>query len=247
MMSGQTQTLPLAVVTGAAHRVGRAIALALAGQGYAVGVHYHQSQEQARQTAAEIEALGVPAFLLPADLREESAVVRLFEQVQAAPGVQLRVLVNSAGLMARGDLRTLSAAAWDTTLDLNLRAPWLCAREAARLMAAPGGSIINITDSGAHRAWTGFPAYTVSKAGLESLTRLLARSLAPAIRVNAIAPGLILRSEEVSEEEWQRLYTRLPLQQPGSLDAITQAVLFLLANTYVTGQTIVVDGGYQLI
>lgn len=244
-VGGQTQQFPLAVVTGAAHRVGRGIALALAQRGYAIGLHYHQSEEAARQTAAEIEALGVPVRLLPADLRQEHAIVALFEQV-AGLALPLRVLVNSAGVMERGDLRTLTSEEWDATLQLNLRAPWLCAREAAQLMSA-GGVIINITDSGALRAWSGFPAYTVSKAGLESLTRLLARTLAPAIRVNAVAPGLLLRSETVSEEEWQRLARRLPMQQPGNLESVAQAVLFLLENEYITGQTIVVDGGYQLV
>ncbi len=245
-MADLQKTYPLAVVTGAAHRLGRGIALALAGRGYAIGLHYHHSETAARQTAAEIEAAGVPVLLLRADLREEAAIEALFQQVEAAE-YPLRVLVNSAAVMQRDDLRSMRADTWDATLDLNLRAPWLCAREAARLMSADGGCIINVTDSGAQRAWTGYPAYTVSKAGLESLTRLLARSLSPAIRVNAIAPGLILRSEEVSEEEWQRLAGRLPLKQPGTQQSVNQAVLFLLENTYVTGQTIVVDGGYQLI
>jgi len=245
-VSEQEKRVPLAVVTGAAHRVGRGIALALAEKGYAIGLHYHRSREQALDTAAEIESLGVPVHLLPADLRQEGEITAMFQAVAALPGVQLRVLVNSAGVMDRGDLREMRAEEWDATLDLNLRAPWLCAREAAPLMAA-GGSVINITDSGAHRAWTGYPAYIVSKAGLESLTRLLARSLAPAVRVNAVAPGLILRSETVSEEEWQRLARRIPLQRAGSLVPITQAVLFLVENEYITGQTIVVDGGYQLV
>ena len=245
-MSEQEQRIPLAVVTGAAHRLGRGIALALAAQGYAIGLHYHRSREQAVQTAAEIEALGVSVHLLRADLRQEGEITSMFQAVAALPGVELRVLVNSAGVMDRGDLRDMPVEEWDSALDLNLRAPWLCAREAARLMHS-GGSIINITDSGAHRAWTGYPAYTVSKAGLESLTRLLARNLAPAVRVNAVAPGLILRSETVSEEEWERLARRIPLQQPGSLVSITQAVLFLVENEYITGQTIVVDGGYQLV
>lgn len=245
MAGAQAREFPLAVVTGAAHRVGRGIALALAQKGYAIGLHYHRSAEAARQTAAEIEALGAPVRLLPADLRQEAEIVALFAQV-AACGLPLRALVNSAGVMQRGDLRTLRTEDWDATLDLNLRAAWLCAREAAPLMQA-GGAIINLTDSGAGRAWSGFPAYIVSKAGLESLTRLLARSLAPGIRVNAVAPGLLLRSENVTEEDWQRLVRRLPLQAPGTLESVSQAVLFLLENEYITGQTIVVDGGYQLV
>lgn len=110
-----------------------------------------------------------------------------------------------------------------------------------------GGVIINITDAGAGRTWTGFPAYTVSKAGLETLTRVLARALAPAIRVNAIAPGLILPAEEMDESEWLRLIKQLPLQAQGSTSAIVQAVKFLVENEYITGQILAVDGGYQLL
>jgi NAD(P)-dependent dehydrogenase (short-subunit alcohol dehydrogenase family) len=153
--------------------------------------------------------------------------------------------LNSAALMRRGRLRETQVEDWDETINLNLRAPWLCAREAARLMTG-GGVIVNITDAGVRSAWTGYPAYLVSKAGLETLTRLLARDLAPTVRVNAVAPGLILPSLEVTDEAWNRLVERLPLQQPGLPAYIVQAVLFLLDNPYITGQTIVVDGGYQL-
>jgi len=110
-----------------------------------------------------------------------------------------------------------------------------------------GGLIVNVTDVGAQKAWSGFPAYTVSKAALETLTRVLARSLAPKIRVNAIAPGLVLPSEYVTEEEWVRLVGRLPLKRPASVDEVAAALEFLLKNEYITGQTIVVDGGYSLI
>ncbi|HEX9018065.1 MAG TPA: SDR family oxidoreductase [Anaerolineaceae bacterium] len=236
---------PLALVTGAAHRIGRAIALALAGQGYAIGLHYHQARDEAAQTAEAISALGAPAYLLPADLTDPVQVKELFSRVAALPH-PLRVLVNSAAAMLRGDLRELSVDAWDAALDLNLRAPWLCAREAARLMP-DGGVIINITDSGAHKAWTGYPAYVISKSGLEVLTRLLARALAPAVRVNAVAPGLILPSSDLPEGQWQRLVERLPLKAGGQPEDVANAVLFFVQNSYITGQVLAVDGGYQLL
>jgi NAD(P)-dependent dehydrogenase (short-subunit alcohol dehydrogenase family) len=241
-----SQALPLALVTGAAHRIGRAVALALAADGCAVGLHYHRSLRQAEETAAEISASGVPVYLLPADLSDPAQVDDLFTRVAALPH-RLDVLVNSAAVMARGDLREMPVAEWDAALDLNLRAPWLCARAAARLMEARGGVIVNITDSGASKVWTGFPAYVLSKAALETLTRLLARSLAPAVRVNAVAPGLILPSADLPAGQWQKLIDKLPLKTAGQPEDVARAVLFFVHNPYVTGQVLAVDGGYQLV
>lgn len=236
----------LALVTGGAVRLGKAIALGLAEAGFAVGLHYHSSKNAAKETASEIEKLGVPVYLFEADLHDPAQIQNLFDQV-AALSLPLRVLVNSASVMPRSDLRSMQVAEWDDTLDLNLRAPWLCARAAAVLMQDAGGVIINISDSGAQKTWTGFPAYTISKAGLETLTRLLARSLAPKIRVNAVSPGLILPSQGIAAEDWERLVNRLPAGQSGSPQDVAQAVLFLIENHYITGETLVVDGGYQLI
>lgn len=238
--------LPLALVTGAAHRLGRAIAFALAEQGFAIGLHYHQSRVEAEETAAALaDASSTPVYLLPADLTQPDQVDDLFLRVAALPQ-PLRVLVNSAGVMSRGDLREMAVEEWDATLDLNLRAPWLCARAAARLMES-GGAIVNISDSGAQKAWAGYPAYVVSKAGLEALTRVLARTLAPKVRVNAVAPGLILPSTELPAETWGRLVDRLPLRAAGQPEDVARAVLFLVRNSYITGQILAVDGGYQLI
>ena len=236
----------LALVTGAARRIGRAIALALCREGYAIGLHYHELSEVANQTASEIRQLGGEAYLLRGDLAVPEQIQGMFQEVERIPR-RLGVLVNSASRMARASVLEISAEEWDATLALNLRAPLLCAQEAARRMGRQGGAIINISDAGAHKVWSGYPAYTVSKTGLETLTRLLARSLAPAIRVNAVAPGLILPSEQVSGEEWQRLVQRLPLKQAGTPEGIAGAVVFLLQNEYITGQTLVIDGGYQLV
>ena len=238
-------TIPLALVTGGARRLGRAFALALARQGFAILLHYHHSEEEAAATADAIRALGMPVYPLQVDLTSSTNIESLFSNLDTLPH-PLKVLVNSAALMPRGDVRTLSAVDFDAAIALNLRAPFLCAQEAAKRMEA-GGLIVNVTDVGAQKAWSGFPAYTVSKAALESLTRVLARSLAPKIRVNAIAPGLVLPSEHVSQEEWERLVGRLPLKRPASVDEVAAALEFLLKNEYITGQTIVVDGGYSLI
>jgi NAD(P)-dependent dehydrogenase (short-subunit alcohol dehydrogenase family) len=243
---------PLAVVTGGAHRLGRAFALTLAYQGYAVLVHYHRSAEQAAKTVTEIKTFGVPAFSMQADLTRAEHVEALFSLVDSLllqPETRLShlaVLVNSAAMMPRGDAQTLPIAEWDAALHLNLRAPFLCAQQASLRMKR-GGLIVNVSDVGAGKAWSGFPAYTVSKAALESLTKVLARSFAPSIRVNAIAPGLVLPSENVTGDEWSRLMERLPLKRPATTEEIASALEFLLKNEYITGQTIVVDGGYSLL
>lgn len=236
----------LALVTGGAVRLGKAIAMGLAEAGYAIGLHYHSSIGDAEETAGEIEKLGMQAYLIQADLRDPEQIQSMFDQIAGLP-LPLKVLVNSASIMPRGDLRSLQVAEWDDTLDLNLRAPWLCARTAAILMQDAGGVIINISDSGARKAWTGFPTYILSKAGLETLTRLLARTLAPTIRVNAVAPGLILPSPDVAEQDWQRLVQKLPAGQAGTPQDVVRAVMFLVENRYVNGETLIVDGGYQLV
>jgi len=236
---------PLALVTGAAHRLGRSFALTLAKQGYAVLLHYHQSAEAAAFTADEIRALGVPVYLVEADLADSAQIKSLFTILDSL-NIRLKVLVNSAARMRRANLRTVTADDWDLTLNLNLRAPLLLAQPAAERMTE-GGLIVNVTDAGAGKAWTSFPAYLVSKVGLEALTRLLAKTFAPTIRVNAIAPGLVLPSADISADEWNKLVNRLPLKRPASPDDIAVALEFLLKNESVTGQTIVVDGGYSLL
>ncbi len=236
----------LALITGAARRLGREIAFALAEEGYAIGLHYHASQAEAVRTIQDLREKGVQVFPLPADLTDPDQIESMFAQVDQIP-YPLRVLVNSAAVMPRANLLEISPEEWDATLALNLRAPLFCAQAAARRMGGQGGVIINISDAGAHKTWTGYPAYTVSKAGLETLTRLLARALAPDIRVNAIAPGLILPSEQTGSEDWQRLVQRLPVKHAGSPRDVARAVVFLLQNEYITGQTLVIDGGYQIL
>lgn len=232
---------PLALVTGAAHRLGKAFALTLARHGYDILLHYHRSSDAARQTQAEVESVGGRVVLAQADLSSPAQIQSLVSTLDS-----LDVLVNSAALMLSGKVDSLTIEDWDASLDLNLRAPFLLAQACARKMTA-GGLIVNITDVGAQKAWSRYPSYTVSKAALESLTKVLARALAPQIRVNAIAPGLVLQSELVPDEEWQRLINRVPLKRAARSEEIASALEFLLKNEYVTGQTIVVDGGYSLI
>ena len=232
---------PIALVTGAAHRLGKVFALTLARQGFDIVLHYHRAQEAALETKAEIESTGRRVTLAQADLTNPIEIQSLVSIPES-----LRVLVNSAAYMPSGNVEVLSLENWDQSLDLNLRAPFLLAQEASQKMTE-GGLIVNISDVGAQKAWSRFPSYTVSKAALESLTRILARAYAPTIRVNAIAPGFVLQSDIVPAEEWDRLINRVPLKRPARPEEIASALEFLCKNEYITGQTIVVDGGYSLV
>lgn len=221
--------------------MGKSFALTLARLGYDIVLHYHSAVDEARQTQVEIESLNRRVILAPADLTDPQQVQSLVSNLQS-----LDILVNSAAFMPSGNVESLPLETWDTTLDLNLRAPFLLAQECARKMTA-GGLIVNITDVGAQKAWSRYPSYTVSKAALESLTKILARALAPKIRVNAIAPGFVLQSDIVPAEEWERLIGRVPLKRPARSEEVASALEFLVKNEYITGQTIVVDGGYSLV
>jgi len=232
---------PLALVTGSAHRLGKSFALTLARAGYDIILHYNSAEEEAHQTKLKIESLKRNVILAQANLTQPAEIYSLVSKFES-----LDVLVNSAALMQRGSVDSFPVENWDASLDLNLRAPFLLAQECAKKMT-DGGLIVNISDIGAQKSWSRFPAYTVSKAALESLTKILARALAPKIRVNAIAPGFVLQSDIVPPEEWERLIGRIPLKRPARTAEITSALEFLLHNQYITGQTIVVDGGYSLI
>ena len=231
----------IGLVTGAAHRLGKTFALTLARLEYDIILHYHTAEDKALQTRTELESLGSRVTLAQADLTDPEQIRSLVAKTES-----LDVLVNSAAFMPSGNVDALSIENWDTSLDLNLRAPFLLAQSVSKKMTE-GGLIVNITDVGAQKAWSRYPSYTVSKAALESLTRILARALAPKIRVNAIAPGFVLQSDIVPSEEWDRLIQRVPLKRPARSDEIAYALEFLLKNEYVTGQTIVVDGGYSLV
>jgi NAD(P)-dependent dehydrogenase (short-subunit alcohol dehydrogenase family) len=235
----------LALVTGSARRLGKAFALSLARMGYSIALHHRGSVDEAEKTVEEIRALGVDCLPIRADLTTPEKVDFLFSLVDEMKA-PLKIVLNSAAIMAPGHPLDLELHEWDSALDLNLRAPFLIAQRAAKRMA-DGGLIVNISDVAAQKSWSRYPSYTVSKAGLESLTKMLARAFAPNIRVNAIAPGLILPSDFVTPEQWEGLVKKLPLQRPAALEEITSTLEFLIKNEYITGQTIVVDGGYSLI
>ncbi|HSR48208.1 MAG TPA: SDR family oxidoreductase [Anaerolineales bacterium] len=232
-----------AVVTGGAHRVGRAIALALAERGCSLVVHYHRSREAAEQTAKEAERLGVRATPIGADLRQLGGVHGLFEHVDRAFD-RLDVLVNSAAILEPVDLLAASEADWQSTIDLNLKAAFFCLQAAARRMhSSGGGAVVNISDVAGQRAWSRYPIHSISKAGLDMLTRTAALALAPDIRVNGVAPGPVEKPAGMTDLRWREIGGALPLRRPGTAADVAAAVVFCLENEYLVGETIPVDGG----
>jgi NAD(P)-dependent dehydrogenase (short-subunit alcohol dehydrogenase family) len=235
----------VALVTGAAHRVGRALALALAREGADIALHYHRSAEAAGETAAEIEGLGRRVVLLAADLGDAGAAEGLVARAVEGLG-GLDVLVNSASLFESSALLDVDAEAWDRVMAVNLRAPFLLTRAAAPFLTEAAGVIINIADLSGIRVWRAFPHHGVAKAGLIHLTRVSARSLGPRVRVNCVVPGTVLPPEDYTEEQVAASVERTVLQRVGSPRDVEEAVLFLIRSDFATGSIVVVDGGRML-
>jgi pteridine reductase len=237
----------VALVTGGAHRLGRALALGLARAGADVVVHYHASEDAARSTVAEIEALGRRALAVRADLGEVAQTATPIDAALAAFG-RLDILVNSASLFERTPIEAITAEAWDRVQAVNLRAPFLLTRHAAPLLrAAAPGLIVNIADLSALQPWPTFAHHAVSKAGLVHLTRVLARALAPDVRVNAIAPGTVLPPPDFDGEDYAGGRDRRVVERAGSPDDVVDALLYLVRGEFVTGEILVVDGGRMLL
>jgi pteridine reductase len=234
-----------ALVTGGAHRVGGVISSALAEAGCNVIVHYHQAANQAEERANHARTLGSQAITIQADLRNHENILDLFSQVDRE-GIELDFLVTSAAVMHAYSLIDATEADWQHTIDLNLKAVFFCLQQAARRMQGRGGAIVNISDIMGLRPWKRFPIHSISKAGIEMLTRVAALALAPEIRVNAVAPGPVIKPDTTTEARWEKLTSRLPLQHGGSGMDVARAVIFLFENEFITGETLVVDGGGSL-
>lgn len=231
-----------ALVTGAGRRLGRAIAVALGARGMHVAVHYNATAVGARETAAEIERVGGQAECIQGDLTAPDAPAAVVDAAVRALG-RLDVLVNSAAVMQRTPVGTVTPRAWDAMFALNLRAPFFAAQAAAPHLGRHKGAIVNLADLAAFETWPSYVPHGVSKAGVVQMTRALARALAPDVRVNAVAPGTVLLPDAWPEEAADRLAASTPLGRLGSPDDVTRAILFLLDSDYVTGETIIVDGG----
>lgn len=231
----------VALVTGAARRVGKAIALALARRGCDIALHYHRSDADARATAEEIMALGRRVSRLPADLTDAAAVAALPRRCREELG-RLDVLVNNASTFPRMSLANFNVTAWNDTLAVNLTAPAILCHHAAPLLS-PGGSIVNLCDITAERPMKEHLAYCAAKAGLVSLTRALARTLAPSIRVNGASPGIAVWPEDYDDDVKRKLIARVPALRAGTPEEVAAVVTFLaLDATYVTGVILAVDG-----
>ncbi len=236
----------VALITGGARRLGAAITRRLHADGWRVVIHCQRSTTDADALAARLNsARAASSHVVQTNLAEAAAPEHLVAAASARWG-RLDALVNNAAVFTPAPLADVGLDDWQQTLDVNLRAPFLLAQAAAGALAANGGAIVNLTDIYAERPKAGYVVYCVSKAGLAGLTRALARELAPAVRVNAVAPGAILWPEDAADADRQALLARTPLGRCGEATDIADAVAYLLGARYVTGQILAVDGGRSL-
>jgi pteridine reductase len=234
----------IALVTGGARRVGRAFSIALAEAGCDVVVNYNRSERDAHATVADIERLGRRAVALQADISDACAIRRMIEQTRADFG-RLDILVNSASTFARAPVADITEHDWDHVLSVNLKGAFFLTQAAAPLMRnGDDAVVINIADLSALQPWPSYAHHAVSKAGLLHLTRVLARALAPEIRVNAISPGTILPPEDVAAEEGSE---RRVIRRDGEPSDVVAALLYLVRAGFVTGENLIVDGGRMLL
>ena len=246
-----------ALVTGAAKRLGRAMALALAEDGWDVAVHYLGSAEAAEETAAQIEALGRRAVCLKADLLVEDEVATLIDRARDALGAPLTLLVNNASLFENDRLDTMTRESWDRGIESNLRAPVRLTQDfAAQVPEAAAdargepvarANVVNMIDQRVLKPTPFFKSYTVAKAGLQMFTRTAAQALAPHVRVNGIGPGPTLRAERQSEAHYARQRQNCVLGRGSDPEDIVAALRFILACKALTGQMLSIDGGQHLV
>jgi len=243
-VAGKQLTGQVALVTGAAKRLGRSIALRFAAEGAAVVVNYKSSKKEADAVVREIRSLGGKAAAVQANVSRRADVRKLFAAVKKQFG-RLDILVNNAGEFFPVKFEEITDAQWDGILDTNLKSQFLCAQAAAPLMKSQGrGRIINLSSLGGILPWPTYTHYCVSKAGSIMLTRCLARALAPEILVNSVAPGTIQFPSDAPDEEYIH---RVPLRRTGTGEDIADAALYLATADFVTGQVLVVDGGRTLV
>jgi NAD(P)-dependent dehydrogenase (short-subunit alcohol dehydrogenase family) len=245
-MAGNALTGKIALITGAAKRIGRSIALRLADEGADIIVNYSTSKDQADEVAREIQSRGRRAVAIRADVSKKADVTRLFAQVEKE-FAQLDILVNNAGTFFAADFDQLTEEQWDRIMNTNLKSQFLCAQAAAPLLrrSVPGpGHIVNLSSLGGLLAWPAYTHYCVSKAGVIMLTKCLARALGPRILVNSVAPGTIQFPGETPDEDYIR---RTPVHRTGTGEDIADAVVYFVKSNFVTGQIVAVDGGRMLV
>jgi len=234
------------LISGAARRIGRALALDLATQGWRVAIHYNVSADDALSAVEHIERSGGRAVALSADLLEEAAVAELVDRAAAALG-PVSCLINNASVFEEDTAMASSRQTWDRHMDVNLRAPFLLSQGVARqLPSGHKGNIVNIIDQRVWNLTPEFTSYTLSKVGLWGLTQILARAFAPDLRVNAVGPGPTLQSRHQTPEDFAGEWSSLPLRTPVSTDDICRGVRFILDAPAMTGQMIALDGGQHM-
>jgi NAD(P)-dependent dehydrogenase (short-subunit alcohol dehydrogenase family) len=237
----------IALVTGSARRIGRAIALELGRRGAQVAIHYRSSQHEAAETLRMVRESGGQAEVFQADLVDDEERAALVESVRSRFGT-LQILVNNASEFAPGNLQGTTPKDWDEQMDANARAPFFLARDCGLMMREGGrGKIVNIADPAGEKIWPGYLPYSVSKAALLGVTQGLAKALAPDIQVNAVAPGPVLFAEYYTEKQKQSAIERTLLKREGSPDDVVRAVVFLIENDYITGEVLHVDGGRHIL
>ena len=237
----------VALVTGAAKRVGRSIALALAERGAELVIHYHSSEREAQEVVALAKKAGGKPVAVRADLSVPAEIREMVNTAMRAFG-RIEILVNSAAIFSRTPFLTVTEEDWDRFLGVNLKAPFLLCRLVGEVMSCQGrGVIVNLADIAGAKVWAEYIPYSVSKAGLLALTTGLAKALAPDVRVNAIAPGTVLLPDGSDAGEQGRAVGRVPLGRLGSPEDITRAALYLIESDFVTGEVLTVDGGQRLL
>lgn len=232
-----------ALVTGGAHRVGKAIALELARAGANLVINYNSSATAAEETVREAEALGVQALAIQCDIADLSAVQRMVAQIAERFG-GLDILVNNADYYGKHPFPTDDYTTWRRVTDITIHGSFYVSNECAPLLlAGEGGAVVNIVDLSVWQPWKGFTAHAVAKAGLMALTQQMALELAPTVRVNAVAPGPVLAPPDYTEKQLQVVEKGTLLRRWGRAEDVAHAVRFLVEAEYITGDVIFVDGG----
>lgn len=240
----------VALVTGSAHRVGKAIAMELARSGVNIQVHYNSADDDlVRNTLHDLKSFGVDAFAIQADISQPEGVQSVMAAVEENFG-RLDILVNSASVFPSAGLLDVTLDSWDLAMNVNLRAPFLFTQAAARMMRDNdpiGGAIINICDQGAYAPWPQRPHHGISKAGLWMLTQVSALSLGPYVRVNAIVPGPVMKTNDgMTDAEWAKFGETLPIKHTGEAGDVGRAVVYLAQEDFLTGIMLKVNGGEHL-
>ncbi len=237
----------VALVTGAAKRLGRSIALALAERGAELVIHYRDSEREAQELLALLKRAGGKPVAVRGDVSVAADVDRIVETAMQAFG-RIEILVNNAAIFYRTPFEKVTEEDWDRFLDVNLKGPFLLCRRIGGIMLRQGhGKIISLADLAGLKVWAEYIPYSVSKAGLIALTQGLAKALAPAVQVNAVAPGAVLLPEGTTPEERERAIRRIPLDRLGTPEDIARAVVYLIRNDFITGEVLRLDGGQHLL